>query len=96
MFSDCKRLNSIELPDSIAEIGEYAFGRCARLTEINLPAGLTTIEAGAFNSTGITEFDLPNGLKTIGDKAFEYGKYSTIVIPGIRNRYRRIRICQKS
>ena len=75
-------MNSIVIPDGVTEIGEAAFSGCGRLTEINLPAGMTTIEAGAFRNTGVTEFKLPNGLKTIGDSAFSSGQYSTMIVPG--------------
>lgn len=41
-------LESIVIPDSITEIGEYAFSRCQALKFIVLPKSLTRIENSAF------------------------------------------------
>ncbi len=37
-FSDCSRLKSITIPDSVTSIGNYAFYGCTALTEINFNA----------------------------------------------------------
>lgn len=70
-FEGCKRLRRITLPDSIAEIGAYAFAGCENLTEINLPDSVIRIGARAFSGcTGMQLAQLPADLRALGDYAF--------------------------
>jgi hypothetical protein len=48
-FMGLVELVSVELPESITEIGENAFSSCRSLTTINLPSGLTYIGEDAFS-----------------------------------------------
>ena len=48
-FMGLHELVSVELPESITEIGEDAFYHCWSLTTINLPSGLTYIGEDAFS-----------------------------------------------
>lgn len=48
-FSECYSLTSIELPGSVATIGEDAFSNCG-LTNVTLPEGVTRIEDYAFHN----------------------------------------------
>ncbi len=41
-------LAKIILPDTITNIGEFAFRRCTALTSVNIPASVTSIGTGAF------------------------------------------------
>ena len=53
-------------------IGNWAFQNCLGLTELALPAALTTIGVGAFSGcTSLCERRLPIGLTTIGNGAFQ-------------------------
>ena len=45
-FIDCIFLNSVKLPSSVTEIGKFAF-ESTNLTEVTIPAGVTTIRVGA-------------------------------------------------
>jgi hypothetical protein len=54
----------------VTEIGPFAFYWCNALTEITLPANLTTIEEHAFYESGITQITVPAGVKEIGKFAF--------------------------
>ena len=62
-------LNTINIPNSVKEIGSHAFSWCF-LTDITLPSVLEVIEEGAFESTDLQSVTLPASLKTIGEKAF--------------------------
>ena len=70
MFSGCKLLNNVELPDCVTMIGESMFNGCAALTNITVPAGITAIGKNAFNGTAITSFDIPDTVTEIGEGAF--------------------------
>lgn len=80
-FQDCPKLTDILLtapsdtngkfPDSLTEIGAYAFSGCPGLTSITLPANLEEIGYNAFSNCGNLELpSLPETLKTIGTEAF--------------------------
>ena len=46
-FSDCSSLNSITFPNSVKNIGDFAFGNTS-LTSITIPKSVTSIGNGAF------------------------------------------------
>lgn len=77
-------LESIELPQNIISIGEYAFSGCDCLHSIEFAcAALRSIGGYAFSGCkAITEITLPNSLETIGDYAFSDGSsISNITLP---------------
>ena len=64
------RMTSIRLPDTIVEIGEYAFGD-SYLREVHFGNGLRTIGNQAFqHCQGIEKITIPDSTLTIGDYAF--------------------------
>ena len=71
-----KTLSSINIPSSIdgntiKAIGSGAFQDCSFITELTLPATVTTIEGNAFSGcTGITTVTIPEGVTSIGAGAF--------------------------
>jgi hypothetical protein len=71
LFSDLKKLTSINLPNSITEIGNNAFRNCTGLTSINIPNRVTTIGGNAFYCCfNLTTVTLPNSLTKIRAGAF--------------------------
>lgn len=65
------KITSIDLPNSVTSIGEYAFLGCTGLTTIKLPDALAEISTGTFSlCTGLTSVALPSALSTIGSEAF--------------------------
>ena len=48
IFSFCKSLNSITIPNTIGEIGNRAFSYCKNLTTVNIPNSVTKIGKNAF------------------------------------------------
>ena len=48
-FNYCKRLTSIEIPNSVTSIGEGAFSGCRSLTSVVIPNSVTSIGDRAFN-----------------------------------------------
>jgi hypothetical protein len=46
-FNGCSSLTSVTIPDSVTEIGRYAFGGCS-LTSVTIPDSVTTIGYNAF------------------------------------------------
>ena len=71
VFSSCRRLEKMELPDTIIKIEEGAFSYCDSLTEIKLPTGVTEIGDSAFSAcVNLMFVELPAELKSIGVNAF--------------------------
>ena len=74
-FNDCA-IQYINIPESVKEIGAFAFHECEQLNQVNLHAGLTKINEAAFSKCSkLCEIDLPEGLTFLGELAFS-GCYS--------------------
>ena len=72
-------LKSIHIPDSVTIIGNYAFGNSTKLTELELPYGVTTIEISAFNGGGLTHITIPPSTISIASSAFAYCKDGLVI-----------------
>ena len=68
-----ERITVINIPDSIREIGDYAFSSCKGLTSVTLPNELKEIGEGAFSfCRKIKSINLPNTINRIRRSTFEY------------------------
>ena len=66
-------LTSIAIPDSVKEIGDYAFYSCSRLASITLPNDLKSIGDCAFyGCESVASLTIPDSVEYIGERAF-YG-----------------------
>ena len=63
-------IEEICLPDNITYIGHDAFHYCRKLSNINIPNSVTTIEQGAFDDCGLININIPNSVTTIGMRVF--------------------------
>lgn len=71
MFSECGSMNSLTLPDDLAEVSADAFVGCTNMVAFNLPNTVTNIGARAFRDLKqLTEFVFPTGLVVIGEQSF--------------------------
>ena len=65
-FSQCRRLTSIDLPDSLTNIGSGAFGSCIALASIDLSqTALTHLDTTFSGCTSLTSVLLPNALTSL-------------------------------
>ena len=70
---DSQKLTSVTFPESLKDIGAYAFSDCQELVSLTLPEGLTDIEACAFRGCrNLTSVKLPSTLISIGNSVFAY------------------------
>ncbi len=77
------KLRTVTLPDTLAEIGRFAFADCDELLELKLPRDLKVIEECAFSECAALErVELPDGLLRIENQAFRYcTSLESITIP---------------
>lgn len=76
-----KYLKSIQLPQTIANIGQYAFYNCQSLKSITLPKQLKYIQSHAFESCPLIDLSLPELLQRVDEYAFKDCKMTSLVIP---------------
>ena len=80
-FWELKNVTSVELADSIEEIGKYSLSG-TRIKSITLPANLKIIREGAFADTSITEITIPNGVVRMDNGVFEScSRLETVDLP---------------
>ena len=67
----CSSLTSLIIPDSVTNIGDYAFKGCISLAEVVIPNSVTNIGKFAFaKCKSLTKIILPDSVTRIGDSAF--------------------------
>lgn len=87
MFAFCDTLQSIQLPNSVARIGNSAFHKCTSLRSIDLPSELEAIgDYAFFDCSTLTDLDIPDSVTLIGELAFsKCSSLITISLPAGTN-----------
>lgn len=82
-FHGCTNLQSIVIPDSVTEIGEWTFAGCGSLQSIVIPDSVTEIGEWAFaDCSGLQSIAIPDSVTKIGGDAFRgCSNLQSIVIP---------------
>ena len=80
-FSGCTNLHAIVLPDSLEEIGEYAFGWLNHLTWTEIPAAVRILGPKAFQYYKGYYLDLPEGLTEIPASCFSASRLQSVTLP---------------
>ncbi|MDE6409419.1 MAG: leucine-rich repeat protein [Muribaculaceae bacterium] len=71
-FSDCKKLQIIEMSPNIQELDDYCFQNCSSLASINLPGKIQTIGDYCFaGCSALSSITLPNSVSTFSADIFE-------------------------
>lgn len=64
-------LKSIEMPEQMTEVGDFAFYECNSLVHVGMPTTLGTLGRGCFEGcTKLSSIAIPNGLRRISTEAF--------------------------
>lgn len=81
-FYNCSSLTSIEIPNGVTEIGEWAFAYCG-LTSIKIPYGVISIGTSAFiYCIYLINVVIPDSVTSIGKDAFLHcEKLTSVAIP---------------
>ncbi len=70
-FSDCDQISYVNLPDSVTEIGDWAFIGCYRMFGVTMSPNVTKIGEGAFcYCDNLRYATVPDGVTEIGDLCF--------------------------
>ena len=76
-------IEEVEIPDTVTEIGDYAFHNFRKVKKINIPNSVTNIGEFAFyDCVNLTSITIPNSVTSIEGRAFFYCRSLTsITIP---------------
>lgn len=75
------KIKTLEIPNTVTEIGIGAFASCTLLTTANIPTGLTTVPQAMYSGCGaLTSVVIPDGIKEIGPAAFQNCYTLTVVV----------------
>ena len=81
-FNTCSTLESLEMPNSISEIGYYCFNSCENLESVKLSSNITNLPYGLFRyCSNLKEFEITPNIKYIGDGALYGTGISKMFIP---------------
>lgn len=75
-----ENLKSVSLPNSLTEIGDFAF-LCSKLTSVVIPDNVTTIGNWAFSDSELTSVKLGKNVTELGFRAFASTKITSIELP---------------
>ena len=78
-FEGCSRLRTINLPQSLSEIGNKAFKGTA-LQRVQLPYGLMTLGAAAFDDSPLVVLDLPAATQIVDNNLGTLKKLEEITV----------------
>ena len=72
VFQNCTALESVNLPNTIKTIPDFAFENCIGLTEITIPDSVEGIGSSAFKGcSSLSSINIPTSVKRIDELAFE-------------------------
>ena len=84
-FQNAPLAGELVLPEGLANLGMAAFATVqesqAKVTSVNIPAGIVDIPEAAFAHQGISEIVLAEGVLTVGREAFSGNMATTIELP---------------
>ena len=81
LYANGKKESEVILPDGVEIIGNGAFSYNSVLTNVKIPNGIKSIEAGTFfNCKTLMEVELPESITYIGSSAFAYCENLTNII----------------
>lgn len=80
MFSHCKSLKDIDIPQNIQEIPLEAFMNCSSLSNVVLHEGLLKINYHAFYDSPIKSISIPESVVQLGSGCFHGNELTSIII----------------
>lgn len=66
-------IEAVEIPETVTQIGEWAFSSCKQLKGVVIPSSVTSIGMSAFSACwGLTDIKIPTSVIRVGEYAFGY------------------------
>lgn len=84
----CTSISGISIPNTVTNIGDWAFNNCNHLTDVTIPDGVISMGTKVFLfCTNLTYVTIGNGLKNVGTKAFaNCNKLASVTLgDGVKN-----------
>lgn len=78
-------LKSVAIENGITEIPASCFSYCSKITEITIPASVTSIGDSAFSGTSLKKLTIPEGVQTIGASSFYATQLTNVFVPASVN-----------
>ena len=74
-------VSSVEMPNTIDTIRNWAFSECVHLTSIDIPNSVKYIGDAAFAGSGLTSVVIPGSVNSFGNSVFSSTSLTSIEIP---------------
>ena len=75
-------ITSVEMPDSITTVQDYAFSSCNGLTSVKFSKNIKTFGNSVFfNCPNLKEVDIPASVKDLGSRTFSATGITSVTIP---------------
>ncbi len=86
-FYGCQSLTKVTFAEGLEQIKPYAFAKCTKLKDMELPESLTTVGDYAFYGCALESVTIPDGVTSVGSHAFEDCKKIKVleIGAGVRN-----------
>lgn len=92
-FADCTGLTRIVIPDSVTEIGDFAFSGCTNLASIKIPNSVKKIGFSAFAGChSLDYFDMPYSIETPRYHLPHVGALAAGTHQGLRGPYQGVQV----
>lgn len=89
-FFNCRKLSSVNLPNTLETIGSEAFSSCIALTRISLPDSLKELGGSSFyQCEALKTLEVGAGLKDVGELDFWNCSYLSVINVSEENPYLR-------
>jgi len=72
-------ITSVEIPDTVVEVGQTAFGWLG-LASVSIPDSVTSIGASAFRGNQLTQLVIPDSVTEVGEGAFAFNPLTSVTI----------------
>ena len=81
LYLNGEEITTLNVPESVTNIGNYTFCGCQGLTSVTIPEGVRSIGNYAFSDCiGLTTVSIPNSITSIGTSAFNGCKLRNVLI----------------